>query len=459
MWELIVVLVMYVYLRAEGSFRMNIAVGVTLPHEARSDPEVEALLDRYRRQVLGLCLVMLAVQIVVGWLPVSDGVDFLLSALWVDLLVLLSYLAYIRCNRALRALKARRGWEPTGEQAAGATVDLTAAAQLAEPARRLSALGFLVSLAVSAGPTVWELAAGRQDRALLMLIGPGLVLLAGLLNRLTFVRRSDLVDDNPDRTMALTRMRRRYRQGRFLALYWYLALAWVGLEVMRYHILAGVAAILLFSLVAFLVAVATQVRLYRLQARLTADSGQGYYADRDADWKWGTFYYNPNDRSRLVNSRTGGGTAFNLARPLGKAALGLAVAVLIGLPLAGVWMAVEERAPVELELTDGILAARQGGSAYVVASEDMDAVQLVEEFPADLLRLDGVESERVCRGNYHSQAMGGSLILCLDPRTPPWLLVTTKQGERYLLGGPEVTGEIAQRLGMEAPGETAPAGR
>ena len=60
----------------------------------------------------------------------------------------------------------------------------------------------------------------------------------------------------------------------------------------------------------------------------------------------------------------------------------------------------------------------------------------------------GTAMDTVQKGQYTSAELG-SLTLCLDPRTGPWLLVTTREGTVYLLGSsaPEAAEEIAASLG------------
>ena len=57
----------------------------------------------------------------------------------------------------------------------------------------------------------------------------------------------------------------------------------------------------------------------------------------------------------------------------------------------------------------------------------------------------GTGMDTVLKGRFTSQDWG-SLELCLDPRTGPWLLVTTAEGERFLFGAPGATAQVAAAL-------------
>lgn len=112
LWLCVIWLVplMYVMLRNETKFKKNIALGVTLPYQGRTDPEVVALLARFKRQLGLVCLVLLAMAVGGIFLPVSFGVSLTLFLVWTDLCIVLPYLPYVACNRKLKELKAERGF-------------------------------------------------------------------------------------------------------------------------------------------------------------------------------------------------------------------------------------------------------------------------------------------------------------------------------------------------------------
>ena len=145
------------------------------------------------------------------------------------------------------------------------------------------------------------------------------------------------------------------------------------------------------------------------------------------------FYYDPNDRRLVVNDRVGINTSVNLARRGGKAIMGVAAALLIFMPLMGVWIMGEEEAPVELVLTQDALTASHSGSRYQIGLDEIRSIELLDDLPAGLRRMMGTAMDTVQKGRYTSTELG-RLTLCLDPRTGPWLLVTTEGGVTYLLG-------------------------
>lgn len=269
-----------------------------------------------------------------------------------------------------------------------------------------------------------------------------------ILYRYAFRRRSEVVDDNASLTETLTRLRRRYWRRTWLWVSWFMALFAMGMELCFYAPLAGGVFVGVLTLGLMVVCFRLEFGLRRAQEKLTVSSGTGWYVDEDDKWLWGLFYYDPHDRRIIVNNRVGINTTMNLARRGGQAMMGLVAALLIFMPLLGVWIMGEENAPVELALSDTALTASHGRSEYEIALDDIQEVQLLDQLPDGLRRVMGTAMDTVQKGQYTSAELG-SLTLCLDPRTGPWLLVTTREETVYLLGSsaPEAAEEIAVSLG------------
>lgn len=425
---------MYFVLANETKFKKNIAVGVTLPWEGRADREVTALLARFRRRLGAVCLAMTVLGIVGLLLPVSTGATLALAFVWIDLCIVLPHVPYVRCNRALKRLKQARGWRLTC--AGTAVADLSAAAQ---PDRELSVLCFLPPLIVGLIPPAFEWAAGERLTGAFLLAGPICVILFYVLYRWAYRRKAELVDDNTDLTAVLTRLRRQYWRRFWLWGAWCMGLVNLSVGLCLHHAVAGLAALMILAAALLMAALGLEFRLRAAQERLTRDSGRGFYVDTDDKWLWGIFYCDPNDRRLIINDRVGVGSSVNLARRGGRVIMGATAALMLCLPLIGVWVMQEERSPVMLEVTETALVASHGGTAYEIPLDEVRELRLLEELPA-LTRVAGTAMETVCKGTFRC-AEYGNVTLCLAPGTGPWLLVVTEAGRTYLLGA---------SVGMEA---------
>ena len=168
------------------------------------------------------------------------------------------------------------------------------------------------------------------------------------------------------------------------------------------------------------------------------------------------FYYDPNDSHLMVNARVGLNATVNLARPAGKIIMLLTAALLL-MPLVGVWLMGEERAPVTLALTDTALVAAHSGTRYQIPLEDIEEAELLTELPA-IRRVAGTAMDTVDKGRWRCDEYG-TLTVCLDPRTGPWLLVKTEETTWLVGAGDGTAGAVYTDLIARLAGQTAPAGR
>lgn len=445
LWVCIIWLVplMYFLLRNETKFKKNIAVGVTLPYEGRTDPETVRLLNRYKRQLGLVCLLLLVLAVIGMLLPVSFGLSLTLFLVWTDLCIVLPYIPYVACNRELKQLKEARGWGR--RSGAEVTADLQASVQ---PLRQLSALHFLLPLLLSLIPVAWEAVKANWIMALFLFVDTLCVVLMYAVYRWGYRRKAETVDENTDLTNALTRLRRGFWLRGWLWCSWFMGLLSLGVWWMIYAPMAGGVAVGVLTLALVVAVMSVEFRLRRAQEKLTRESGRTYYVDTDDKWIWGTFYYDKNDRHLMINARTGSNTTINLARPAGKIFLGLTAALLIFMPLMGVNIMAEERAPVILEVTETHLVASHGRTVYEIPLEEIRKVELLAEKPAGLARVAGTALETVLKGRFSGGGYG-NIKLCMDPRTGPWVLVVGQGTDRWLLGGVEGTEEVYRLLTSE----------
>ena len=431
--------IVYFMQKNECKPKKNIIVGVTLPYEAQGDAEVLALLERYGRELKRMCWVMLA-AVVPGLFIRSVGLFMIYVVVWIIALCAVFAVPYIRCNKSLRRLKEECGWLRT-EEAPQVVTDLQAAA---EEMRWLSPWWFLPPFFIALIPLFFE-----REVWWAWTICAAMVPVFYLCYRYLYRNRAEVVDADSRRTMALTRIRR-YNWGKvWLVTAWatgvFNVLLWLTLD----HVWLCMGVCLLYGLITVVEAVGIELRVRRLQEKLTADSGQGFYVDEDDQWIWGMIYYNPNDARLMVNARTGVGTTVNLARRSGQVLMALVLVLLLACPLMGVWMMGMERAPVELAVTESALVGSHYGGKWSVALEDIAEVHILEERP-QLRRISGSGLNNALTGQYNTDSWG-RVTCCIDPRTGPWLLVTAEDGTRYLFGASEAgsAAEIAALLGAD----------
>lgn len=333
-------------------------LGVRVPTRFSQSPPVRDALRRYRRWVLygGILSALLAL--------IAAGVP-LVAAASPLLLIAFAFYAYAICRRDLITAKQREGWFEGIETAVSGRISSQAAIQgIDVPVPTIPWLAIIGSLAlIAAGvitvatrwaevpdviathwgprmqPDAW---ADKSIGAAFLpsFIGLGLV---ALLFFIGWTFKSSTVHQRTDRSIA-----GQLRAQALLAAsttgigYLFLIISaglavtqicsvlpayqdymWLGLAITAGGALVGVLLLLINQLRAQ-TAMDAQLRKAGLHEQ-DAES-----PDNDKYYKWGMFYYNPNDPAVLVDKRFGTGIAFNYARWQAQAATGLLLASTIG---------------------------------------------------------------------------------------------------------------------------------
>ena len=413
----------------EAKFKKNLAVGVTFPLKGRADPEVLGLLRGFKREQIVLCLALVALGVLCGALSWPE-IQFLPYFLWIDLVIVAQFVSYARWNGKLKAVKRAKGWTIPNLRVASVTVP-------AAPAKRPSLWWFIAAAVVAAVPAAFD-----RDLWFAYLLDAGVALGCWFGSRYLYRNRAEAVDENDAVTQALTRVRRRAWDRVWVLCAWMMAAVSLGIWLSTAVVPAGGAMVWLTAALGIgvcAVAVALELRVRRVQEKLTASSGEGFYVDEDDKWLWGQVYYDPNDSRTIVNARTGVNTTVNLARPGGKAVAVFTLALLfVAMPLLGVYVNMMSAAPLPLKIEDGALVAANYGARYEMPLDEIADAELLDTLPAITARVWGVGMDSLLKGTFQTQ--WGRATLCLDPREGPWLKVTMADGTLYILGGGENAG-------------------
>jgi len=418
--SLVILLGLFFPLRNEVKPKKNIILGVTLPHEGRTDAWILALCATYQKQLeiatlfVAICTLPMRILRTMG----TDGQVFFYFSLWLFLAMSLPYLPYFSAHRKLAAYKREQGWQ--GAAAGQMVVDLKAAG-VAQ--KNLSPLHFILPTLLCFVPNLVLLARGQTAFYLhsMTLFTAPIIPLIYFFYRFINRQRSDLVDNNASLSAALTQVRRHNWNWMYLYTSWLTALLMVSISLLSGYMIALLAVTLVFLVVTVVLAMRTEMRVRSAQRKLTEEAGQSFYVDDDQFWPLGMFYHNPNDSHVMMNQRTGMNMTVNLGRPMGKLFMTLSVLAILAVPFLAAWMLQTEKAGVTIELT-----ATQVVSHYEVYYYDIVSVTLMEELPEDTVRTMGTGMTHLLQGNF---AMPGAekCKFNLDPTVPPFLRIETEE--------------------------------
>ena len=422
MWLCIVWLVplMDYIFKNNAKFKKNIAVGVTFREEGKSDSDVLARLDKYKKQV-SLVSLLLLIAVIPGLFIAKMWILLTYWLIWTDLVIFVYAVPYYFCNRNLRKIKSEKGWTYIGSDTV--TLDTDNIPKF----RLLSLVHFIIPCAVSLLPLIW-------DRTLwtVHIILALSVFIFWLIYRYLYRYRSETVNDEKELTAVLTRIRHYNWSKIWLISAWVTAmLSFVTLLFLNYP---TISLILVFaiSIGLCLIAVTIEIKIRKMQEKLTRGSGTDGMVDEDDKWLWGMIYYNPNDSKLLVNERVGMNVTVNLAHTAGKVIMGFMLILLIALPFTGPAMYIYYEKPIDIQVNAKEISVSQGLTHYQIKPEDIASVEMINKLPEDLIRVNGTSFENILKGNFRSGKENMKLLLRTD--NPPFMKITKKNGEIFIFG-------------------------
>ncbi len=417
----------------EAKPKKNIILGVTLPLLAQSDPRVGDIVRRFKRNVWLCTGAMALIFAALAFLGTGQFMMWSLALLIVA--VFTPYAFYARANRKLAALKKAEGWHVP--YSGGVVVDLRAAAA---PMKALRRRAFLPPMLIAAVPLILALLSDDEGVRWGGVIMFGVTAFVGLVCMLMYPlilrQRGDVASPDSDVNAALTRVRR-YNYGKMLLATSYLTAVfmlayWLLQESALWTLVLTV--VYMFVLTGF--CLATEFSVRRTQERLTA--GESGYVDEDDLWLWGMFYNNPNDRHLFINDRTGSGMGVNVGRPAGRVFMALTAALILGLAVVSIALALGFSAPFEAHIESGTLYFEHGMEKYEIPLEDITSLELIDDLPS-ARRIAGTGLPNLVEGRFRVEGYENTRI-SLNPGQPPYIAVLTPEFSRiFALGTPQET--------------------
>lgn len=446
-------ILMYVRMRNEGSFKKNIAIGVTLPQQAQNDPEVTRTIASFRRKELILAIFMSLVALVATWAAMQPAWADPMMCLWIVWLTV-SCVApefiFARANLKLAAIKQAHGWYPKRVSARSMVADITAAANQMP---RMHGFWFWILAALSALP--WAFSPSHDAG---YFIYSAMVVMMWAVWRWCYRDKSEVVDDNTLRTEALGRIRRHaWAQVNLLCALCMTILSWLTLAFGDEEMLFFVSVVVLMVLMA-VSSLFIEMHVRHLQAQLTQDVSGDTYVDEDAHWILGMFYHNPDDERLIINNRVGINMSVNLARPLGKAIAGTTVLIIVGVTVFVLAFFMPGNG-ARMNVSDGAIETHCALASHTIDLEDILSAEKIDELPT-LSRRVGAATDTMLEGSFRSDELG-DVTVSLNRLQGPWLLIHTRDAT-YLIGGQnedafrEVTDALAaQGISIDSATTTA----
>ena len=401
-----------------AKFKKNIAVGVTFMEEGKRDEEVISRLNRYKKQVKMITIVLL-LALIPGVFVSRFWILLTYYLVWTYVTMFIYAIPFYLCNKDLKAIKKRRGWvQHQGEKV---EIDMENIPNFKE----ISPLLFIIPCIVSLLPLIWD-----RTFYVLYITSAASVLVFWFSYRYFYRNRSEKVNEEKDLTRVLTQIRHYNWSKIWIAASWLtIPLSFSGLLFISHPALA-LTLIFLVTAVICVEAVGIEIKLRKMQEKLTKGSGVGAIVDEDDKWIGGMIYYNPNDSRLIVNERVGMNTTLNLARTSGKVITLFLLILILALPFTGPAMNVYYKQPIKIEVTKDEVEASQGITNYRIKLSDIKNVELIDELSDDLVRVNGTSFDDLLKGDFRDG--NENLVLLLRPESKPFIRITDKNGKIFV---------------------------
>lgn len=165
----------------------------------------------------------------------------------------------------------------------------------------------------------------------------------------------------------------------------------------------------------------------------------------DDMWKWGIFYYNPQDENLTTEKKVGVGTCVNHARKRGKVLTVAAWAAIAALLVLGVFLVRVQSAPLMLTYEDGVLKSGQTRTNYTLEADVMQMAMLLDHMPKES-KIIGTGLDNLQRGIYDVDGFGNCKVN-LNPQNHAFILIYAEDG-CYIFSADtdEKTKEVFEKL-------------
>lgn len=442
-------LIMYAVLKFMGGEQRGTQYGVTMWTGANDSSQVQEIKKNYKKELNRITLFCFLLFLATLF-PRYESLMITGQLLWVYLVIVLMSLPFARANGKMKAQK-REYWNtlPQEEREAGKNVVLVDVTAAGTPKTKMFWKSVWGGIIFTALPVLAELYLNHVRpnphdlnlwfcEAVLGSIAAAALLFPWYLHILA-KQKTEVLTYNSQINIQIARVRR-YHWGKFcVAMTWLTgALNWGILVSFR---IRGQGFFWMLMAVSMIYAAAGVIlcfycwRQSEKAARKYLGQEPMVCEDKDECWLWGIFYYNKADSRSRVDSRAGIGYTYNMAKPGIKYGMTVLIALcILGTIVPCGWMILEEFTPISLVYEDDVLIADHWKEAYRIKEEEIERAVLLEEMP-EITRRRGTGMERVMKGTFYSDRERRDYRVCLNPKEPPFLMIETKDGSWYLLGG------------------------
>ncbi|HHW48789.1 MAG TPA: hypothetical protein GXX14_09265 [Clostridiaceae bacterium] len=412
--------IIYFMMRNEAKAKKNIVIGVTLPYSARTSAEVQSICNKFRKNLDIMFIIMTLICIGAIFIP-SFSISFTYYMTWLVFAVIIPGFIYISSNKKLRKLKVENNWYSSFSEKT--IVDLKTVDM---PKRLISSWWFVPPVLICLIPVAATLfIKGNSEEFWYMfatyLVFALIVASCYLFFRIIYRQRAEIVDENTELSIILTRVRQYNWSKCWVWTAWLTSIYTIFFWLLIKNVIGLIISTAAYTILVVFVCIKTELTTRRIQQKFTEKSGTVDFVDDDRYWLYGLFYYNENDNRLMINNRVGMGMSVNLARLWGKIIMGFAALCILVLPVLGIWLMAEEFTPIRMEMTETQIIVHHLKKEYVIDINEIDSFELIDKLPP-ISKIVGTGMDHLCKGRF-SVDRYGICNICLNPKNSKFLVI------------------------------------
>ena len=187
-----------------------------------------------------------------------------------------------------------------------------------------------------------------------------------------------------------------------------------------------------YALVLLILIIPLGKKFKNIEKRYASSFDPAFKTNEDEAWIFGLFYYNPKDKSSIVETRAGIGTSVNMATGLGKGLTIFSIIAMLGIPFISIFMIMEEFTPIHLVIKDDTLYCEHIFENYAIDTDTISNVSLVDELPS-MVKSNGTAMDNLLKGKFHKRNQG-NYELFLNPQHK-YFIYFSADGKNYYVNG------------------------
>lgn len=427
------ILIMLVMNLNDAKPKKNIILGATIPVSHQNDARVTEIVKQYKKESIIAHVILTALLIPSVFVSMSANLFY--SMTWLVFAMVGQQYPFIRANKALIQYKKEQGLR--GETSKVVDLKLSAV-DIKASSPWISMIPFVLSL----GPIVYTVANPADGKLGTLLFAyittSACILLCMVLHIFVARRAKDVVSNNTDINKALSVIRTRNWAKMFIGTNFILC-------ILNYMMFADIAFSAFSANTMFIAIVVITVVLLGFAMYVEFDTRNKQYKyttanpefssailDEDDYWIWGMFYYNPNDNRFMIPDRVGSNTTVNMAKPAGKAMMGVSALLIAACPFIGAYFYYADQVPMTLEFTDTAIIATHMSEEYNIPLDEIVKQEKFDEVPEIISKINGYATDKVYKGTFSTKDYGVCEVFFSTDATEFYVVET--EDETYILG-------------------------